>query len=98
MLGNDYSSAADRIDSKKEVLCSYQIKIADFYNTPIGAVKKLVPNFFDKEKYCLHYENLQLYLSLGLKLKQIHHALEFNQSPWLKPHVKFNTKMKRSRN
>ena len=23
--------------------------IADFYNIPIGIVKKLVPNFFDKE-------------------------------------------------
>ena len=43
-------------------------KITDFYNIPIGNVKKLVPNFFDKEKYLLHYENLQLYLRLGLKL------------------------------
>ena len=32
--------------------------------------KKLVPNFFDKEKYVLYYENLQLYLRLGLKLKK----------------------------
>ena len=28
-----------------------------------------MPNFFDKEKYVSHYENLQLYLRLGLKLK-----------------------------
>ena len=26
--------------------------------------------FFDKEKYVLHYENLQLYLRLGRKLKE----------------------------
>ena len=25
-------------------------------------LKKLVPSFFDKEKYVLHYEDLQLYL------------------------------------
>ena len=44
--------------------------IFDFYDIPIGNVKKLVPNVFNKEKYALHYENLQLYLRLGLKLKK----------------------------
>ena len=48
----------------------YQLKIADLYNIPIGIVRKLVSNFFDKEKYVFHYENLQLYLKLGLKLKK----------------------------
>ena len=48
--------------------------------------------FFDKEKYVIHYEKLQLYLRLGLKLKIIHHVLEFNQSQWLKQYVDFNTK------
>ena len=47
-----------------------QSKIADLYNIPIGNVKKLISNFFDKEKYVPHYENLQLYLRLGLKLKK----------------------------
>ena len=52
---------------------------------------KLVPNFFDKEKYVLRYENLKLYLRLGLKLKKIHRILEFNQSQWLKQYIEFNT-------
>ena len=39
------------------MLSKYQLKIADTYNTPIGNVKKLVLNIFDKEKYVLHYEN-----------------------------------------
>ena len=30
--------------------------ISDFYEIPIGNVKKLVPDFFNKEKYVLHYE------------------------------------------
>ena len=30
------------------------------YNIPIGNVKKLLPNFFDKEKYVAYYENLKL--------------------------------------
>ena len=36
---------------------NYQLKITNFNNTPIGAVKKWCLTFlFDKEKYVLHYE------------------------------------------
>ena len=38
------------------MLSEYQLKIADLHNIPIGKVKKLVCNVFDKEKYVLHYE------------------------------------------
>ena len=48
-------------------------------------------NFFGKEKYVIHYENLKLYLRLVLKLKKIHCVLELNQSQWLKPYIEFNT-------
>ena len=81
----------DKIEIKREMLSEHQLKIADLYNVPNGNVKKLVPNLFDKEKYLIHYENLQLYLRLGLKLKKVHRVLEFNQSQWLKPYIDFNT-------
>ena len=70
-LHNEYLLALDKIEIKREMLSKYQIKTADLHNIPIGNIKKSVPNFFDKEKYLLHYENLQLYLKLGLKLKNI---------------------------
>ena len=54
-------------------------------------LERLVPNLFDKEKYAIHYENLKLYLRLGLKLNKIDRVLEFNQSQWLKPYFEFNT-------
>ena len=69
-LHNDYPLAPDKIEIKKEILFSYQLKISDFYKIPIGNVKKLMPNIFYKKKYVLHYENLQLYLRLGSKLKK----------------------------
>ena len=65
-----YLLAPDKTDIKREMLFDYQLKIPNHYNIPISKVKKLVPNFFDKEKYVIHYENLQLYLRLGLKLKK----------------------------
>ena len=52
------------------MMSNYQIKIAEFYSIPIRNVKKFVPNFFDKEKYVLHYERFQIYLRIGLKLKK----------------------------
>ena len=70
-LSSDYPLIPDKIEIKREMLSNYQLKIVDLYNNPIRNVKKLVPNFFDKEKYVIHYENLQLYLKLGLELIRI---------------------------
>ena len=69
------------------MLSEYQVKITDLWNISIFNVNKLVSNFFDKEKYAIHYENLQVYPRLILKLKEIHCVWEFNQSQWLKPHI-----------
>ena len=69
-LHNGYPLASVKIEIKREMLSNYQLKIADLYNIFISNVKKLVPKFFVKEKYVIHYENLQLYLRLRLKLKK----------------------------
>ena len=69
-LHNDYPSTPGKIEIKREMLPGYQEKISDLYNLPIGNVKKLVSKLFDEEKYVIHYENLQIYLRLGLKLKK----------------------------
>ena len=53
-LHNDYPLAANKIEIKREILAQYHLKIADLYNIPIDNVKKLVPHFFDKEKYVIH--------------------------------------------
>ena len=47
--------------------------------------------FFDKEKIVLHYENLQLFLKLGLKLKKNAWHLQFNQPKRLKQYNELNT-------
>ena len=70
-LHNDYYLVPDKIKFEREILSDSQLKIANLYNISIGNVKKFVTNFFDKEKYIIHYKNLQLCLRLGLKLKNI---------------------------
>ena len=44
----------------------------------------------DKTNYVLHYKNLRLYFSLGMKLTKIHQVLTFKQSVWMKKHINFN--------
>ena len=91
-LHNGYPLGPDKIEIKKEMSSDYQLKIADHYNISFGNNNnKLVPNHFE-EKYEIYFENLQLYLRLELKLKEINRVLEFNQSQCLKPYVEFNTK------
>ena len=41
-------------------------------------------------------KNLELYLSLGLRLKKVHRALQFNEKPWLKKYIDFNTEKRKN--
>ena len=50
------------------MLSKYYKKIADKYEIKVGDVKKLISHLGNKTNYEVHYRNLQLYLSLGMKL------------------------------
>ena len=77
------------------MLSRYCKKIAEKYKISIGQVNKLIPTLKSKEKYVLHYRNLELYLDLGLNIMEVHRGLEFEESPWLKQYIDFNTEKRK---
>ena len=98
-IHNDYPVAPEKVKVSNNMLSAYCKKIAEKYNISIGLVSKLIRTLRDKKEYVLHYHNLQLYLDLGLKIKKVHQVLKFDQLPWLKQYIDFNTeKQKHAKN
>ena len=60
----------------------------------IGNIEKLITNLNNKTNYVVHYENLKLYESLGLKITKIHKGIKFEKSAWLEKYINLNTKLR----
>ena len=91
---NAYPLAPERMVIKKEWMSEYQHSLLGVGVTP-SEDEKLVPNLHNKDRYVLHYRNLQLYLSLGMRLTKVHRALRFQQSCWMEPYIRLNTELRK---
>ena len=76
-LHYDYPLAPEKRAVSSDMLSKYYKKIADEYEIKVGDVKKLIPNIGNKTNYVVHYKNLKLYVSLGMKMTIIHRVLKF---------------------
>ena len=101
---NEISELATRTDKGYilEVDVSYPKDLHDSHNDlpfmrkrmEINGVEKLLPNLRDKKNYVIHIQALNQALQHGLMLDGIHRAIEFDQSPWLKTYIDFNTQLR----
>ena len=83
-LHNDYPLAPEKLEITQNMLSKYCLNIANKDGIKISGVNRLVPNLGNKSKYAVHYKNLQLYSSLGMKLTKVHQMSKFKQADWLK--------------
>ena len=101
---NEISELATRTDKGYvlEVDVSYPKELQNQHNDlpfmcermEINGVEKLVHNLRDKKNYVIHIQALNQVLHHGLRLDGIHRAIEFDQSPWLKTYINFNTQLR----
>ena len=101
---NEISKLATRTDKGYllEVDVSYPKELHNPHNDlpfmcermEINGVEKLVPNLRDKKNYVIHIQALNQAPQHGLRLDRIHRAIEFDQSPWLKTYIDFNTQLR----
>ena len=101
---NEISELAPRTDKGYllEVDVSYPKELHNQHNDlpfmcermEINGVEKLVPNLKDKKNYVIHIQALNQALQQGLRSDRIHRAIEFDQSPWLKTYIDFDTQLR----
>ena len=101
---NEISELATRTDKGciLEVDVSYPKELHNQHNDlpfmcekmEINGVEKLVPNLRDKKNYVIHIQALNQVLQHRLRLDRIHQVIEFDQSPWLKTYMDFNTQLR----
>lgn len=88
---NEYPLAPEKMVITNKMLSPYAQSLKNEMNLTDVKVEKLVPNLYNKSKYVVHYQNLQYYINKGIKVTNIHRIIQFRQSPWLEPYIRFNS-------
>jgi hypothetical protein len=71
-LHNEYPLAPEKMKVTENMLSPYAKKLLEELELKGTSTEKLIPNLHPKERYVVHYRNLKLYLSPGMKLTKIH--------------------------
>ena len=53
--------------------------------------KKIICDWFDKEKYLFDYRLLKFYVRHGMVVDKVKEVISYKQSKWLEKYIIFNT-------
>jgi hypothetical protein len=70
-LHNEYPLAPEKMKVRENMLSPYAKQLLEELELKGTSTEKLMPSLHSKEKYAVHYRNLNLYLSLGVKLTRM---------------------------
>ena len=91
-LHNDFPLAPEKRKIKPEDWSPWLESTTEHYGLKKKAgAEKLITSFHEKKNYVTHFATLQLYIELGMQLTRVHKVLAFEQSPWIKEYIKFNS-------
>ena len=87
-----------------EVDLEYPVELHDLHSdyplapetVIVNGTPKLIPNLGNRERYVLHYKNLQQYLKYGMKLVKIHRGIRYAESTFLEKYIASNTESRKA--
>ncbi|CAM9729723.1 unnamed protein product, partial [Heterosigma akashiwo] len=94
-LHSDYPLAPEHVTVTDEQLSEYQRQLKGELNIKGAPTNKLLLTLYDKEKYVVHSDVLDFYLSQGLVVTKVHRILQFRQSTFLKKYIDLNTGLRK---
>ncbi len=96
---SDYPLAPENTNVLETYLSDHQRELfKHYYNgkePKDEKTPKLILNLKDKDRYVVHIKALKFYLEKGMKVKQYHRIIKFQQRAWLKPWIDFNTEKRK---
>ena len=91
---SQYPLAPEHMIIDDTLLSDWQLQKKKEYKLSNNKSAKLCLTLSKKPNYVVHYVNLKRYLKLGMKIEKVHKTLQFKQSPWMKPYIEINTKIR----
>jgi len=95
----EFPPCPENICPKTEWLSEFQKGLLKSNGMKACKNSKLIPHLMEHKNYCIHYTNLKFVVGLGVEIGKVHNIISFNQKPWLKQYIDFNTeKRKKAKN